>query len=304
MSLLTRIEHRVRRDFFHWRYRRAVDLIRDTAPLRVGELPFVLLSMVQKRDVPSYLVAVKSFARFAHPERVVVVCDPSIDSADRDILRLHVPHIELRAADEFTHAAIPRGGCWERLNAISEYNLDHYVVQLDADTVTRRPIPEVTTAIAGANGFVLGEIAHQQLLSLEQCASRASAILTADAHIQTCAEAVMSAIGLPEGALYVRGCAGFTGFPPGSVLRAKLLDFVGRMTTKLGARWANWGTEQVTSNYLVANAARTAVLPFPKYGTPDQALDETAFLHFIGSMRFINPKYEAASAEAIRALRR
>jgi hypothetical protein len=74
------------------------------------------------------------------------------------------------------------------------------------------------------------------------------------------------------------------------------------MTEKLGARWSSWGTEQVTSNYLVANATATRVLPFPKYGTPDQVSEEAAFQHFIGSMRFINRRYENASDEVIQEL--
>ena len=78
----------------------------------------------------------------------------------------------------------------------------------------------------------------------------------------------------------------------------------GLITGKLGADWKRWGTEQVTSNYLVANAAGTTVLPFPKYGTPDCARAETAFLHFIGSMRFVNSKYETTSRDAIRLLTR
>jgi hypothetical protein len=74
------------------------------------------------------------------------------------------------------------------------------------------------------------------------------------------------------------------------------------MTGKLGDGWKRWGTEQVTSNYLIANATNTLVLPFPKYGTPDRATDQTAFFHFIGSMRFINSKYEATSRRAIRLI--
>jgi hypothetical protein len=258
--------------------------------------------MVQKRDVLSYLVAVKSFAHFANPARVVVVCDPSIDQADRELLVAHIPHIELRPADEFTHASIPRGGCWERLYAITQYSPDHYVIQLDADTVTLKAIPEVVNAIASCEGFVLGEEPQQQLLTLDQCSGRARAILAPDAHIQTQAEAIMSSIGLPKDARYVRGCAGFCGFPPNPQMHSQLLDFSERMTEKLGARWSSWGTEQVTSNYLVANATATRVLPFPKYGTPDQVSEEAAFQHFIGSMRFINRRYENASDEVIQEL--
>ncbi len=87
---------------------------------------------------------------------------------DRKILQTHVPHIELRHADEFTHPDIPRGGCWERLCAISHYTKGNYVVQLDADTLTIGSIDNVVNAIANKAGFVLGEEPSQCLLSLAQ----------------------------------------------------------------------------------------------------------------------------------------
>lgn len=302
MPLLTRIFLRVRRDCCRWLFHRASRRILRTDPVKPGEMALTLLSMVHKRDVLSYLISVKSFVRFARPSRIVVVCDPSIEDVDREILKAHIPHVELRNADEFVHPSIPRGGCWERLYAISEYNPSGYVVQLDADTITTRPIAEVVEAIRTRQGFVLGEIPAQKLLTLAECSARAKGILGANAHVQTRSEAAIAEVGLPMGALYVRGCAGFTGFPAASDMRIKLLDFSERMAGALGDGWRSWGTEQVTSNYLVANASGTRVLPFPKYGTPDQSDADTAFLHFIGSLRFESRDYETAALAAIREL--
>jgi hypothetical protein len=302
MSLANRVIQRLKRDYFRSQYTKAVRLILSTRPLAQGELPFLLLSMVQKRDVESYLVAVKSFVRFANPERIVVVCDPSIDDQDRAILRQHVPHIELHSADEFTHPSMPRGGTWERLFAISGFVRDHYVVQLDADTVTMQPIPEVIDAIRIEHGFVLGENATTQLKSLAATRENALSWVKPGAHIQGIAETEMVNVGLPDEARYVRGCSGFTGFPRSSRMQDTMIDFSRRMTDKLGEDWKRWGTEQVTSNYLVANAPGTTALPFPKYGTPDLATDVTAFFHFIGSMRFINNKYEKTSRQAIQLI--
>ena len=302
MSLINTVIQRLKRDYFRWQYNKVAELILDTPPVAPGSEPFVLLSMVQKRDVHSYLVAVKSFTRFANPQRIVVVCDPSLDGADQAILRRHVPHIELRRADEFTHPDIPRGGTWERLYAIAHYVQSNYVIQLDADTVTVKPIPEVLAAVRAAQGFVLGEAPETPVRSLDATRERALPLLRPGAHIQTISEAEMANVGLPAGAMYVRGCSGFTGFPTASNMRDDMLDFSRRMTAKLGQDWTRWGTEQVTSNYLAANAAGTRALPFPKYGTPDQASGDTAFYHFIGSMRFVNGKYAASSREIIERL--
>lgn len=303
MSFASRVEQRLRRDFFRWRHQHAVQSVLTTAPVVAGSLPFTLLSMVQKRDVVSYLVAVKSFVHFANPRRVVIVCDPSIDAGDKDILRRHIPHVEFRSADEFTHPEIPRGGTWERLLAICAYAETDYVVQLDADTVTVKPVAEVSDAIREQQGFVLGETSNQTLMSLQATSAYARRDFDPHGHIQGCAEACMDSVGLPDASLYVRGCSGFTGFPPDRTMKERLLMFSGCMSRQLGMqRWAAWGTEQVTSNYLVANAGNTKVLPFPKYGTPNVMNEETAFLHFIGSMRFINSKYEKTSREAIRRI--
>jgi len=173
---------------------------------------------------------------------------------------------------------------------------------MDADTVTTRPIPEVLEAIRNETGFVLGEIADQQLLSLAETSRKARPKVKPAAHIQTLTEAHMADAGLPLQSLYVRGCSGFTGFPRSTQMREQMLFFSSAMTDKFRGDWARWGTEQVTSNYLVANARGTSVLPFPKYGTPDVMNDATAFLHFIGSMRFINGKYQKTSHDVIRDL--
>jgi hypothetical protein len=302
MSLVNTVVQRITRDYFRWQYKKVAQQILTTRPLNQGELPFMLLSMVQKRDVESYLVAVKSFAHFLNPSRIVVVCDPSIDEQDRAVLKQHVPHIELRAADEFTHPSMPRGGTWERLFAISCFVRDNYVVQLDADTLTIQPIPEVLDAINSGKGFVLGEAVLTPLRSLAATREKALPLVRPGAHVQSLSEAEMATVGLPADAQYVRGCSGFTGFPRTGDMQDLMIDFSQRMTGKLGEHWKRWGTEQVTSNYLVANAPGTAALPFPKYGTPDCATTETAFLHFIGSMRFVNSKYEATSRHAIRLI--
>lgn len=304
MSLFNDVIMRLKRDYFRWHHSTVAAGILDTAPVQPGDLPFVLLSMVQKKDVLCYLVAVKSFTHFVNPTRVVIVCDPSIDDADRAIFTRHIPHVELRRADEFTAPQIPRGGAWERLYAITEYARENYVVQLDADTVTTQPIPEIAAAVRSSKGFVLGEAVSTPLRSLDATRERAQPLLTPTAHIQTRSEALMATVGLPENSLYVRGCAGFTGFPPSTTLRQDMIDFSTRMGAKLDKDWAKWGTEQVTSNFLVANAVGTASLPYPKYGTPDEEPNNIAFYHFIGSMRFINGKYAARTREAIEMLKR
>lgn len=290
--------------YFRHQYMMVAKNVLKTQPIGIGNMPFILLSMVHHRDVYSYLVAVKSFVRFTNPKRIVVVCDPSIDDTDRKLIRQHIAHIELRDAGEFTHTNIPRGGTWERLFALSGYASENYVVQLDSDTLTIRPNTAVEQAILASRGFVIGEEPKQKPLRLAKIGTMARQWLLQDtkkpSHIQACSEAVMDQLGWDSKLCYIRGCSGFTGFPPDPIMRDKLIHFSTVMGSQLGERWREWGTEQVASNYLVANCPMTGVLPFPTYGTPDVENENTVFLHFIGSQRFTNNRYQVVTQTIIK----
>ena len=304
MNLLSRVNQRLRRDYFRWHYGTTARSILDTAPLARGAEPFTLLSMVHQRDVFPYLVALKSFARQANPRRVVIVCDPSIGDAERAIFMRHIPHVELRGAVEFVHPEIPRGGTWERIFAISHYVKEDYVVQMDADTTTTGAIPEVLAAIRDASGFAIGEVPGQQLMTLQgACENATPWIEDGSTHVISFAEVALPKVGLANNRMYVRGCSGFSGFPASVGMVDELVDFSARMRRHLGERWNQWGTEQVTSNYIVANSRNPFVLPYPKYGTPDTADNSTVFWHFIGPMRFINTKYATVTRGLVDSLR-
>lgn len=296
------VASKIRREWHHFTFSRVVRHITAARPLVRGTQPLTVLSMVQSRDTLPYLLALHSFARHINPQRVVVVCDPSMTADDLATLRASVPHIELRRAEEFRRPELPVGGCWERLSAITEYAQTDYVVQLDADTVTRSDIAEVRAAVLARLGFVLGESPGQTTTSIEAAGVRAAAWQRPGMHVQSLSEFTMPQARL-QGTRYVRGCAGFTGFTPTPDLGRRLTEFSLEMRRLTGARWSEWGTEQVASNYLVANLPGTTVLPFPAYGTPDRMADGPRFLHFIGSMRFTSSHYTRLARELIGDLR-
>ncbi|MEC5387206.1 hypothetical protein VVD49_15865 [Uliginosibacterium sp. H3] len=302
MDLVNRIGNRLRRDFFGSLYRRQVRGILDTPPVQRGDRDFIQLSMVHTRDVLPYLAAAKSFARYAAPRRIVVVCDPSITAEDRATLVQHIPFIELLEAADFRHADIPQGGTWERLFAIANLASDNYVVQVDADTLTLDTPHDVITAIDAGNGFVIGEEIGQGTISFEQARTRMQPwIHLHDAHVQVLSETALPDLGLPPSSRYVGGCSGFTGFPPSQTMREDMLEFSRRMTAHLGKHWTRWGTEQVTSNYLVANTRGFAVLPFPRYATPDVSTTATIFKHYIGHQRFRSSAYVKDTRDFLRS---
>ena len=296
-----RLHARLRRDWHRLSFERAVRGVQQCAPLARGPLPLIVLSMVQSRDTLPYLLALFSFTRYLNPARVVVVCDPSMTAADLQTLKTMVPHIELRRAEEFRHPALPVGGCWERLSAVTEYAASNYVIQLDADTVTRSAIDEVRQAVLASSSFVLGERPQQRVTTLEEAQAFATPWQKPGLHIQGVAEYVLPRAAL-SGSRYVRGCAGFTGFHRTTGLRERLIEFSDQLRQLTGARWTEWGTEQVASNYLVANLDGTTVLPFPDYGTPDQLAADPRFVHFIGSQRFETGHYAEIAGQVIREL--
>jgi hypothetical protein len=101
---------------------------------------------------------------------------------------------------------------------------------------------------------------------------------------------------------YARTCAGFSGFPQGSFDR-DLLRYIGeRMARRIGTRWHDWGSEQVTSNLVCASQPHARILPHPAYCNADKIAAETVFLHFIGYTRFTSRRYESVARDMMHRL--
>ena len=77
------------------------------------------------------------------------------------------------------------------------------------------------------------------------------------------------------------------------------------MVALIGDKWQEWGSEQVSSNYLIANSPNSFVLPYPKYAFywKDADLIDSAFLHFAGTYRFDNGLYKKLSRQVIEQLK-
>lgn len=296
-----KITERIHKAGFNW----AVRAMRHTPPVRPGGQDFTALSMVHHRDVLPYLLALKSFARHTQPARVVLVADPTLDSADRALLREHVPHIEIREAAEFQREGIPKGGCWERLSAISHYARDGYVVQLDADTVTLGDLSAVRLAMREGVSFTLGTEDVQPIMGCVETAADAQKRVDADAGIQLLAEASLDRFDTTGRFRYARGCAGFAGFARNTISPELVLEVSQRMGAILGSKWTAWGTEQFASNLIVCSSPGGRLLPHPDYCTPARKKAHTVFLHFIGYLRFRDGLYarmaRATAGELMRA---
>lgn len=302
-----RISDRVMRDLHRRAFERVSVGVKRLAPLSPGKTAFTVLSMVQPRDVLAYALALRSFSLHTSPARVVVICDPKMGPGDVALLKSSVPHIEIRRAEEFRHDTLPVGGTWERLTAITHYAAQGYVVQLDSDTLSLAALPEVQAAISAGHAFVLGEEARQTVRTREEAAQVwASNPPHSDLHVQAVSEYQLAHAQV-RGKFYVRGCAGFSGFPRSAGLLEKLVEFSSELRRLVGSRWDEWGSEQVASNYLAANLPACSVLPFPAYSTPDQlgrpGQDDPRFVHFIGNMRFTTGRYSESAARCLDLLK-
>ena len=264
----------------------------------------VLLSQVQHKDVLMFLLAVKSIARQIKPRAVYVVDDASLTGEDHARLRDHVPGLTLFKLAEYRSAACPSGGTWERLLAISSLVRDHYVVQLDSDTLTVGSIDEVRECIERQAAFALGTWDNQKIETMrERCETAKKRVVQGDDHVQVVAEANFDKLDRFESLRYVRACSGFAGFSRGSFTREFVESISAQMEAAIGDRWREWGSEQVMSNIVIANIPGAIVLPHPKYADCHKMKPGvTEFIHFIGSCRFDDGNYARLGAEVIATL--
>lgn len=263
----------------------------------------LVLSLLYHPDMTMYMLAAKSLARFLKPKGFVIV-DDGLRESDRRTLMQHFESIRFVPSSSMRRDTCPAGGCWERLLALSLENEAHYVVQLDADTLTLARPAEVLGCIAEGRAFTLGTLSGTQLASLDEASAYAHS--PPSEHVQNHAERALGRYPEKEKYKYVRGCAGFAGFPAGQLTLSQIDAFAETMERLVGkAKWREWGSEQVTSNFMVANAPNSVVLPVDRYPfwKPGMDLSRAVLLHFFGTFRFMEGMYARLARGIIRELR-
>ena len=287
-------------------FNRTTRAVLETAPVRAADDGVVIFSMIGTRVLLPYLVAAKSLHAQLGRGRFAILDDGTLTDDDRRVLDRHLDRPEVRSISAVDTGACPRGGCWERLLTLLELRRDGYVIQLDSDTVTLGPVPEIAAAIDSGRDFTLrGEesSAWRPLAAFGRPAGQ----VADTAHIQARIEAIMPDVAgaVPGLAHYVRGCAGFAGFAPGGMDRSVAEAFSQAATARLGAEaWAQWGSEQVMSNVIVANEGEPVLLPYDRYlNFWNEPLTPAAtFVHFVGTYRYHQGAYAAASRAAMASL--
>ncbi len=292
---------RLRREIAERRFRfDAADILR-TPPITRGREDAVVFSQVCRRDFLIYLLAAKSFAQHTGLCRFEILDDGSLTEEHRALLRHHIPGIVVTHISNVSSTSTPKGGAWERLLRMAAIGEGEYVVQLDADVLTFGPVRTVVESIERGLAFTLTSEPDARVVPTSEAA--ANARRHQSSLLQHAAESRLDFVGPEFATHYIRGCAGFTGLPP-LERRALIGAFSRRMTELMGARWCEWGTEQVTVNVLTANSPDLIVLRPPVYSTHEAhpLPVEAELVHFIGSYRFAGGVYRRLAGRLIREL--
>ncbi|WP_156963746.1 hypothetical protein [Muricoccus aerilatus] len=276
--------------------------IERTPQLQAQATGLMYLSQICHRDVRSWLVAIKSVAQVVGPGEFTVLDDGTLTKNDYKLLRRHVEGLRILPIVAVPMEGVPSGGCWERLMAILGLCSDYYVVQVDADVVVNLPLGEVTAAIAANRAFTLS--GEQGAMVTTACEAAEQAKLVSYSHVQIAAEQLLDQMPDAHALRYARGCAGFAGFPR-CVSPMTITSFSNFMRQHLGDRWSAWGSEQVASNFLIANSGTDPlILPwhrFPAFGL-SRDTSQAALIHFVGCHRYESGVYTRMSKAAIRRL--
>lgn len=291
-------------------HRAAARAVLETPPVVPADDGLILFSMIGTRVLLPYLVAIKSLHARLQRGRIVTLDDGTLTAADRGILAAQLGNPRIISIADVDTGPCPRGGTWERLLTLLDLRADDYVIQLDSDTVTLGDVPDIAAAVAENRSFTLRGDPDSRLLSFTAIAGMTDDALLSNpaAHVQGAIESGLDRIALPMLAdpLYVRGCSGFAGFARGGDGRALAEAFSREATGLLGPeRWARWGSEQVTSNMVIANEPDALLLPYDHYlNFWDEGIPADArFVHFIGSCRYVGRAYIDATRAAVAGLR-
>lgn len=283
------MNRRFQRNMLNWK----CNTILDTDPLHIVKDKVIIISMLRHSDVIMYLVAIKSFYQRFSKGEIVILNDGSLTARDLNLLKEHVLPKDIVHISDIKNSVCPKGGCWERILLISEYVKDYFVIQLDADTLTLGDIPDVHERVSGKTSFTLPTKSGQSIEPMREANERIKR--WPENHVQVKAEKNFYKLEGYENMKYVRGSAAFAGFAAGSFSLSKLENFSQQMNEIIGEDWTKWGTEQVTSNFLVANSSQSKMMPFPKYSgyypPHNISYENTHFMHFAGHHRWKNGFY-------------
>jgi hypothetical protein len=293
-----------------WQFLRACEPVLDTPPIAARDDGLVIFSMIGTRVVLPYLVAIKSLHHHLPRGRAVILDDGTLSADDKAVLAAHLDGPEILHGPSVDTQGCPTYSSWRRLFALLPVRRDNFVIQLDSDIVVTGPVDQVGRSIDANENFILmGEpgVEFRDPAAIAAHARPIAAEHGADTHVQIAIEAKMDKVALPGIAdpRYARGCAGFAGFARGDDGIDLARAFSAEADRLIGRdKWREWGSEQVTSNVLIANQGQANLLDYDSYcNFWDQPVPaDMSLVHFIGTYRYHRGVYGRLAREAIARL--
>jgi hypothetical protein len=286
--------------------------ILNTPPVKTGLDGPILFSMMGHKVLRPYLVAAKSLRKHLGTGHFKILDDGTLTSKDRSALKYHLGDPEIFDIARVDRGPCPKGGCWERLITVLTLAQSNYVIQFDSDILCLHPPTEVLSALQADVDFTLLGEGEAGSVGLVSAASMTQWPHRAPQHIQTRSEKLLATLPGSHELRYVRGCAGFAGFAKAPSKLQSLFAFSIHMQDKLGAaEWARWGTEQVASNFIIANSHAPRLLSYSSYLNHEgwtRSLNDPVYdggahiMHFIGPFRYKNGRYVRLSQKIIHSL--
>ncbi|SEK60397.1 hypothetical protein [Ectothiorhodospira marina] len=303
-----RLQRRLRRDFYRWRFSRDEAFIVETEPVFANvEAGVVVVSQVHHAAVKAALIAIKSFIYQFGQVKVEILDDGSLTADDYSTLKHHLQGVQITPIADVELGRCPSGGTWERLAYIIKRSQNAYVIQIDSDLLFIGPLPEINNAVRANQSFMIGGPMWTDGADLAYMAKLAKR--WGNSHIQPICEAHLDQIPLDCVDRYLRGCSGFAGFAQGAFRFGDLQALSEFYAQLLGdAVWQQWGSEQFASNVMISSDCGGMLLPWPKYQNYRFPVYEGGFsgrvsaVHFIGSDRFHTDDYRRFANRVMRNL--
>lgn len=304
MSLISKTNEKINKVQFN----RVANTVFDTNPIIADANPeIIIVSQIYSSAVHMTLVAIKSFLRFFGSASVELIDDGSLTKEDIHKIETHLIGVKIIHINDINIGSCPNGGTWERLCYIIERSKSAYVIQVDTDTLTTGPIAEIYNLVQSNTSFAVGAPMWPDKIPLNYLKTFTTALK--NDHVQVQGEGLLDSIESLKLDGYLRTCSAFTGFAKGKFTLGDLERFSSEMQNKLGAeKWNEWGSEQFSSNVMISTLDDSTVLPWPKYQNykfPSYSGEYqgiVSFIHFIGSCRFLDRKYEKMTKEIISNL--
>lgn len=300
---MNRIKNLINRKLFNY----TVAKIRSTQPIKYRRCDSVsILSMVGHDSVDMYLLSIKSFLKNFGRGNVQIVNDGTLTSEDIELLKFHVPSINITHSDDIDTYDGPSYVSWKRLYRAQALSAESYVIQLDSDVITLAPVVEVDNLVRSNHGFLVGANRWSQAVDVTTLHDIVSH-WDSD-HVQAKAEANFHKLSFySDGTKYLRGCAGFAGYPKNFATVDEIRSLSNEIEHYVGSSWKKWGSEQTTTMSLISKCDGSKILPWPSYQNynfpkTNEITESMNLIHFIGTHRYSDSKYSQLASNVIAGL--